>query len=95
MFHIKREELEKSGYLVGDCFAIRCDVEVVKVLAAAAAADPVVSAHDLERLATPCACDDERCKRLHLPRAVEPASPDRHSDDGGLDESPAAGRRRS
>ncbi|CAL5085185.1 unnamed protein product [Urochloa decumbens] len=92
-FFIKREELEKSEYLVDDCFAIRCDVEVTKLLSsAAAAADPAVSAHDLERLALPCTCDDDQCKRHRLPRAVEAASPqcrDGGDDDvAGVDKSP-------
>ncbi|CAN6219785.1 unnamed protein product [Urochloa humidicola] len=93
-FFIKREGVaatyrcgatsRSSEYLVDDCFAIRCDVEVIKMLSAAAAAeDPAVIAHDLERLALPCTCDDDKCKRLHLPRAVEPASPPRHCDGAG------------
>ncbi|CAN6206337.1 unnamed protein product [Urochloa humidicola] len=85
---IKREELEKSEYLVDDCFAIRCDVEVTKLLSAPAPAeDPAVRANDLERLALPCTCDDGQCKRIHLPRAVEAASP-RRGDGGGLNKSP-------
>ncbi|KAF8679050.1 hypothetical protein HU200_045804 [Digitaria exilis] len=72
---IKMEELEKSGYLMDDCFAIRCDVEVVKMVAAAEAVGPAVDEHDLERLAVPCTCEDSLCKRIHQARTVEAASP--------------------
>ncbi|KAF8668980.1 hypothetical protein HU200_052192 [Digitaria exilis] len=70
---IKMEELEKSGYLMDDCFAIRCDVEVVKMVAAAVAVGPAVDEHDLERLAVPCTCEDSLCKRIHLARTMEAA----------------------
>lgn len=63
---ISREALEKSEYLVDDCFAVRCDIDVVKT--SAVAADPKVK-HDqdlLQRLALPCTCHDQLCKRIHL-----------------------------
>ncbi|GJN04250.1 hypothetical protein PR202_ga21780 [Eleusine coracana subsp. coracana] len=68
------EELEKSEYLVDDCFAIRCDIDVVKT---SAVSDPKVKREDLDRLALPCICDDNQCRRVHLPRTEEePAGDD-------------------
>lgn len=68
---VKKEDLEKksSEYLVDDCLAIRCDIDVVKTFAVA---DPKVKEQDLERLALPCSCHDNLCKRLH-PTITAPA----------------------
>ncbi|EMS51800.1 BTB/POZ and MATH domain-containing protein 2 [Triticum urartu] len=59
---ITREELESSGYLVDDCFSVRCDIHVIST---SAVADEVVQAHDLERMGLACACTDELCTRRH------------------------------
>jgi hypothetical protein len=59
---ITREELESSGYLVDDCFSIRCDVHVINT---SAVADQVVQAHDLVRMGLACGCNDDLCKRHH------------------------------
>ncbi|KAL6842259.1 hypothetical protein ACP4OV_027907 [Aristida adscensionis] len=83
---VKREALEASGYLVDDCFAVRCDIEVVRSSAVAAADPAGVGENDLERLALPCAtCHDHDVCR-HFQRTVP--------DGGGVvDRSPAvAGR---
>ncbi|KAI4981565.1 hypothetical protein ZWY2020_022057 [Hordeum vulgare] len=56
------EGLEGSGYLVDDCFSVRCDIHVIDT---SAVADEVVQAHDLERMGLACSCTDDLCKRRH------------------------------
>ncbi|XP_051229129.1 BTB/POZ and MATH domain-containing protein 3-like [Lolium perenne] len=69
---ITREELESSGYLVDDCFAVRCDVDVIRTVAVV---DPVVPLLDLERMGLLCSCEDDLCKRRHASaRTVQAAS---------------------
>lgn len=59
---IKRKALERSGYLVDDCFAVRCDIHVVST---SAAVDAVVEDDDLHRLGLPCrrSCNGDDVKR--------------------------------
>ncbi|KAM0900368.1 hypothetical protein ACQ4PT_020678 [Festuca glaucescens] len=69
---IAREELERSEYLLDDCFAIRCDIDVISMLALPVQIVPV---DDLERMGLICSCKDHSCKRRHAsPRTVVQAT---------------------
>jgi speckle-type POZ protein len=61
---IKREELEKSEFLVDDCLAFRCDVAVLKQ--SVDAVEQAAQASDMERLGIVCECKDDACKGHHI-----------------------------
>jgi hypothetical protein len=54
--------LERSGFLKGDCFAVRCDITVVDK---SAVKDELVKAADMARMGMLCKCKDDLCKRHH------------------------------
>ncbi|PVH63409.1 hypothetical protein PAHAL_2G021400 [Panicum hallii] len=66
---ISAEALERSRFLRGDCFAVRCKVTVVEERGAAAAEE--VQAEDMERMGMVCLCKDGSCNKLHRARPAE------------------------
>ncbi|RLN33273.1 hypothetical protein C2845_PM03G19480 [Panicum miliaceum] len=66
---ISVEALERSRFLRGDCFAVRCKITVVEERGAAAAEE--VQAEDMERMGMVCLCKDGSCNKLHRARPAE------------------------
>ena len=60
---IRREELQKAeGYLVDDCFAVRCDIDVVKTWAKWDRAQDVVEKTEAMRLAWRTEAEEEKLR---------------------------------
>lgn len=61
---LKRQDLERSGFLRDDCLAVRCDVAVLK--RPVEAEERAALAGDMERLDVVCDCKNDACKGRHL-----------------------------